>query len=85
MKSSVVIDKKKANPLNVLFVNIPTENLAPPLGLLYLADSIKDCSFINSYECADFRTVDMSGLFDEATGEVLLEKPLAEFINKNLV
>ena len=85
MKSSVVIDKKKANPLNVLFVNIPTENLAPPLGLLYLADSIKDCSFINSYECADFRTVDMSGLFDEATGEVLLEKPLAEFINKNLI
>ena len=50
MTRSLAINQKKVNSLNVLFVNIPTENLAPPLGLLYLANSIKDRSFINSYK-----------------------------------
>jgi anaerobic magnesium-protoporphyrin IX monomethyl ester cyclase len=56
------------NKQDVLFVNLPpvspsisdindpttADALSPPLGILYLADRIKDCEFINSYGCLDF-------------------------------
>jgi anaerobic magnesium-protoporphyrin IX monomethyl ester cyclase len=85
-----IANQKKAKPLDVLFVNLPSytpepanaksetfgENVVPPLGLLYLANSIKDCSFISSYKCADFGTAKLNGY----TGK----KHLVELVNKKL-
>ena len=60
MDKSTPSFKKKNNPLDVLFVNLPTyspnlstlddatsgDSLTPPLGILYLSHSIKDCPFL---------------------------------------
>ena len=90
MNETIVSLQKKANPLNVLFVNLPTnspelsnsndvtsaENLSPPLGLLHLANSIKDSPFVSSYQCADFRIANMSGCSEK--------NYLVEFVNRKL-
>ncbi len=90
MNETIVSLQKKANPLNVLFVNLPTNSpellssndvtsenaFAPPLGLLYLANSIQDCSFVSSYQCADFRIANMSGCSEK--------NHLVEFVNRKL-
>ena len=94
MDKSTSSFKKKNNPLDVLFVNLPTyspdlstlddatsgDSLTPPLGILYLSHSIKDCSFVSSYQCADF-----SADFKLPDLRDFLEKnSLPEFVNKKL-
>ena len=88
MDQSIARYKKKAKPLDVLFVNLPSytpepanaksetfgENVVPPLGLLYLANSIKDCSFISSYKCVDFGIAKLNGYKGK--------KHLVELVNK---
>ena len=84
----------KKKPLDVLFVNLPThspdlstlndatsgDSLTPPLGILYLSHSIKDCSFVSSCKCADF-----SADFKRPNLRDFLEKnSLPEFVNKKL-
>ena len=90
MDEAVVNSQQKAKSLDVLFVNLPSytlepansknetsgENIMPPLGLLYLANSIKDCSFVSSYKCADFGIAKLNGYSGE--------KHLAELVNKKL-
>ena len=94
MDKSIARFKKKKNPLDVLFVNLPTyspnlsnlddatsgDSLTPPLGILYLSHSIKDCSFVSSYQCADF-----SADFKLPDLRDFLEKnSLPDFVNKKL-
>ena len=94
MDKSTSSFKKKNNPLDVLFVNLPTyspdlsnlddatsgDSLTPPLGIQSLSHSIKDCSFVSSYQCADFGAdFKLPNLRD------FLEKNnLPEFVNKKL-
>ncbi len=79
MNQITVNFQKKPKPIDVLFINLPTvspeladssdatsaESLTPPLGLLYLANSIKDCTFVNSYQCVDFAICDYSKCADK--------------------
>jgi|ETNmetMinimDraft_26_1059896.scaffolds.fasta_scaffold26276_1 radical SAM superfamily enzyme YgiQ (UPF0313 family) len=84
--------QKKATPLDVLFVNLPTISpelatsddatsavaLTPPLGLLYLANSIKDSPFVNSYQCVDFAICDFTGCSENHEVAELVLKKLKE-------
>lgn len=78
--------KKK---LDVLFINLPSvspelsdnddatsaDNLTPPLGLMYIANSIKDCEFINSYKCVDFAILDYKDVLENGKmGELVSEE-----------
>jgi anaerobic magnesium-protoporphyrin IX monomethyl ester cyclase len=59
--------------LDILFVNLPpvspdlsrvadatsASHLLPPLGILYLADSISRCASVGSINCVDFATCDL--------------------------
>jgi anaerobic magnesium-protoporphyrin IX monomethyl ester cyclase len=94
MAEAIVNYQKKAKPLDVLFVNLPSytpepansknetfgENIVPPLGLLYLANSIKDCSFVSSYQCADFGIAKLNGYEGEKHLAVLVNKKLKETV-----
>ncbi len=76
--------------LDVLFINLPSvspelsdnddatssDNLTPPMGLMYLANSIKDCEFINSYKCVDFAIHDYK--------DVLENGKIGEFVSEEL-
>ena len=92
MNEAIASFQKKAEPLDILFVNLPSytpepansksetfgDNLVPPLGLLYLANSIKDCSFVNSYQCADFAIAKLNGYSGEGALRELVNKKLKE-------
>ena len=92
MDEAIVSYQKKAKPLDVLFVNLPSytpepansknetfgENMVPPLGLLYLANSIKDCSFVSSYQCADFGIAKLNGYVGKKHLVGLVNKKLKE-------
>lgn len=76
---------------NILFVNLPPVSpelsntddatsalhLLPPIGLLYLADSIKDKEYIKSYGCVDFALYDY--------GHLANKKDIQRFVHKQLL
>ena len=90
MNQTNIIINNKVKSLDVLFINLPAvspdicdpndatiaESLTPPLGLLYLANSIKDCSFVNSYQGIDFAICDYSRCVESSD--------LVEFVQEKL-
>jgi len=80
---------KNSKSQDILFINLPpvspellktddvtsADNLTPPLGLLYLANSIIDCPFVGSYKCVDFAIYDYGRLLEKKTmGKFVSEK-----------
>ncbi|RKZ45651.1 MAG: hypothetical protein DRR16_21975 [Candidatus Parabeggiatoa sp. nov. 3] len=86
--SDSIVTLKNINPQDILFVNLPsvspdlsntdafTSAINPPLGLLYLANSIQNCTFVNSYKCVDFAAYNY-----ERFSKI---EELKEFISKKL-
>ena len=90
-------NEKLRKKLDVLFINLPSvspelsdtddatsaDNLTPPLGLMYLANSIKDREFTNSYKCVDFAIHDYKNVLESGkTGEFVSEELINGGIQK---
>ena len=91
-------ENERLEPQDILFVNLPTvspgisesgdamaatESLSPPLGILYLANSVKDKEFVRSYKCVDYaicdynfsKTEEIEGFVSESLKQGGIEKP----------
>ena len=90
-------NEKLRKKLDVLFINLPSvspelsdtddatsaDNLTPPLGLMYLANSSKDREFTNSYKCVDFAIHDYKNVLESGkTGEFVSEELINGGIEK---